>query len=231
MENKKCTVVIAAAGSGRRMGTSIHKQFLNIKNKPVLYYTVNAFEKNEKVDSIIIVTGKEDIDNCKDIVLSYSFKKVENIVEGGSERQFSVYNALKSLDEDTDIVLIHDGARPFIMQEDINKVISSVKEYETGIMAVRSKDTIKVADECGFVKETPDRNLLWNIQTPQGFKLNIIKEAYERAEKEGFLGTDDSSLVERMGIKVRLVEGHYTNIKITTKDDIMVAESILEGLE
>ena len=232
MENKKCTVIIAAAGNGKRMGTDIPKQFLDIKGKPVLGYTVEAFEKNENIDSIIIVTSAEKIDYCrKEIVEKYSFNKVIKIVEGGSERQFSVYNAIKAIDENTDIVLIQDGARPFIMKEDIDKVIKGVIENGAAVMAVKSKDTIKVADENGFVKDTPDRSFIWNIQTPQGFLLPIIKEAYKKAEEDRFIGTDDSMLAERLGYKVKLIEGHYTNIKITTKDDLWVAKNILEGLK
>ncbi|MBE6008839.1 MAG: 2-C-methyl-D-erythritol 4-phosphate cytidylyltransferase [Lachnospiraceae bacterium] len=232
MENKKCTIIIAAAGIGKRMGVDIPKQFLEIKGKPVLYYTVSAFEKNKNVDSVIIVTGKESIEYCqKDIVEKYSFKKVEAIVEGGKERQNSVHNALNALKDKNGIVLIHDGARPFIMQEDIDEIILSVKEYGSAVLAVKSKDTVKIADENGFVKETPDRSFIWNIQTPQGFDCSLIKEAYEKAEEDGFSGTDDSSLVERLGVRVKLVEGHYTNIKITTKDDLLVAEGFLEGME
>ena len=231
MENNKCTVIIAAAGIGKRMGSDMPKQFLQIKGKPVLYYTVDAFEKNNNIDSVVIVTGRESIEYCrKEIVEKYAFKKVKAIVEGGKERQNSVYNALNTITADTDIVLIHDGARPFIMQEDINKVILSVKEYGSAVLAVKSKDTIKIADTDGFVSETPDRSFMWNIQTPQGFGFSVVKEAYDKAEKDGFIGTDDSSLVERLGKRVKLVEGHYTNIKITTKDDLIIAESILEGL-
>ena len=231
MENNKCTVIIAAAGIGKRMGSDMPKQFLQIKGKPVLYYTVDAFEKNDNIDSVVIVTGRESIEYCrKEIVEKYAFKKVKAIVEGGKERQNSVYNALNTITADTDIVLIHDGARPFIMQEDINKVILSVKEYGSAVLAVKSKDTIKIADTDGFVSETPDRSFMWNIQTPQGFGFSVVKEAYDKAEKDGFIGTDDSSLVERLGKRVKLVEGHYTNIKITTKDDLIIAESILEGL-
>ena len=231
MKNNKCTVIIAAAGIGKRMGSDMPKQFLQIKGKPVLYYTVDAFEKNDNIDSVVIVTGRESIEYCrKEIVEKYAFKKVKAIVEGGKERQNSVYNALNTITADTDIVLIHDGARPFIMQEDINKVILSVKEYGSAVLAVKSKDTIKIADTDGFVSETPDRSFMWNIQTPQGFGFSVVKEAYDKAEKDGFIGTDDSSLVERLGKRVKLVEGHYTNIKITTKDDLIIAESILEGL-
>lgn len=229
MKNK-CIVIIAAAGSGKRMGTSVKKQFLIIKDKPVLFYAVDAFEKNKKIDSIIIVTSKDSIDYCKkDIVEAFGFKKVMAVIEGGSERQHSVHNALNYID-DADIVLIHDGARPFIMQEDINKIVDETEKYGACVMAVKSKDTIKIADGDGFVKETPDRAFLWNIQTPQSFKLPLVKEAYDKAEDDGFFGTDDSSLVERLGIKVKLVEGHYTNIKITTKDDLLAAEAILEEI-
>ncbi len=224
---KKCTVIIAAAGSGKRMGMDVKKQFLEIKGKPVLCHTIEAFEKNKNIHSIVIVTGEDSIDFCKELAEKYDYKKVEKVVAGGSERQFSVHNALKSIDK-TDIVLIHDGARPFIMQEDINKVIEETFLTGASVMAVKSKDTIKVADSESFVKETPDRNLLWNIQTPQGFDFKTISNAYSQAEKDGFLGTDDSSLAERLGIKVKLVEGHYTNIKITTKDDLIYAGAILE---
>lgn len=230
MENEKCTVIIAAAGSGKRMGTAVKKQFLLIKDKPVICHTIEKFEENPNIDSIVLVTSADSVDFCKEIVLKYGYKKVEKIVEGGSERQFSVHNALKAIDE-TDIVLIHDGARPFIMQEDIDKIVCETKTNGACIMAVKSKDTVKIADEDNFVKETPMRSFVWNIQTPQGFKFDLIKFAYDEAEKDGFIGTDDSSLAERLGIKVKLVEGHYSNIKITTKEDLIFAEAMSEGIK
>lgn len=210
------------------MGTTVKKQFLLLKDKPVICHTIEKFEQNEGVDSIVLVTSADSIDFCKKVVLKYGYRKVVKIVEGGSERQLSVHNALKEIDEDG-IVLIHDGARPFIMQEDIDKIISETKANGACVMAVKAKDTVKIADDCGFVKETPKRSLLWNIQTPQGFRLDLIKNAYAQAEKDGFMGTDDSSLAERTGVKVKLVEGHYSNIKITTKEDLIFAEAMLEG--
>lgn len=227
--NKKCTAVIVAAGSGKRMGKDIPKQFIPIKGNPIIYYTLKAFEKNNNIENIILVTGESYIEYCRDNIINrYGFKKVSHIIAGGSERQYSVQNALKIIDADTDIVIIHDGARPFVMQEDINKIIDETCIYGACVMAVRSKDTIKVADEDGFVIDTPDRSGLWNIQTPQSFFYDIIKAAYEKAESDGFLGTDDSSLAERTGVRVKITEGHYTNIKITTEDDMLTAESILE---
>ena len=229
MKNKKCTAVIVAAGSGKRMGGNKPKQFLSLKGKPIIYYTINAFEKNDNIDSIILVTGADYISYCKEkIEDKYGFKKISRIISGGSERQYSVYNALKIIEPDTDIVLIHDGVRPFIMQQDINKIIEDTGLYGAAVMAVKSKDTVKFADESGFVAETPDRERLWNIQTPQGFKLDIIKAAYDKAASDGFLGTDDSSLAERNGVRVKITEGHYTNIKITTEEDLLTADTFLE---
>ena len=229
MEIKKCTAVIVAAGRGKRMGGNIPKQFLNLKGKPIIYYTLNAFEKNANIDSIILVTGSDYISYCEEEIVSrYGFKKISKIIAGGSERQYSVYNALKIIEPNTDIVLIHDGARPFIMQEDIDRIIEDTRLYGAAIMAVKCKDTVKIADESGFVAETPDRARLWNIQTPQGFKLDIIKKAYDKAQYDGFLGTDDSSLAERNGVMVKVTEGHYTNIKITTEEDLLTAEAFPE---
>lgn len=228
MEKVKASVVIVAAGSGKRMKSKVAKQFIEIKNKPVVAYSIEKFEGSDNISEIVIVTGENDIDYFKsEIIEKYGYKKVKAVVKGGSERQYSVYNGLKALDEKTDIVLIHDGVRPFIKPEEIDKLIDETIIHKACVLGVKVKDTIKVCDEKGFVKDTPKRELLWSAQTPQVFNYSLIMEAHKRAEEEGFLGTDDSMLAERMGYKIKMVEGSYENIKITTPEDLIIAEGLV----
>lgn len=223
-----CSVIIVAAGKGKRMGTDINKQFIKLNDKPILVYTIECFDKCEAINEIVVVTSKDYVDYCKDeIIDKYEFKKDIKIVVGGKERQDSVYNGLKNIN--TDIVLIHDGVRPFIEQKHIKGVIKSVYENDACVLGVKVKDTIKLSDDGGFVISTPKRDNMWAIQTPQAFKYSLILEAYECAIEDKFLGTDDSMLVERLGYKVKIEEGSYSNIKITTKDDLITAKIILDS--
>lgn len=234
-EKKRCTAIVLAAGQGSRMGTKTQKQYLDLAGRPLLYYSLAVFQKSEVIDDIILVVGEGQIPYCqKEIVERYQFTKVDTITTGGKERYESVYRALLVM-EDGDMkvpnrdgyVFIHDGARPFVDEEIIKRTYEAVTKYRACVAGMPVKDTIKVADENGFSKETPDRKFLWQIQTPQVFEAALIKEAYFRLMQEKSLAvTDDAMVVERlMGLPVRLVEGSYENIKVTTPEDLPAAEA------
>lgn len=229
-DKKKTAAIVLAAGSGKRMGTAVHKQYLLIKDKPVLYYTLRAFEDSE-VDDIVLVTGADEIDYCcRNIVEQYRFTKVCAVIAGGKERYDSVYEGLKALTgSGCEYVLIHDGARPLISVEMINANIDCVINEEACITAVPVKDTIKVSDAHGYVADTPKRSSLWQIQTPQSFLYTLVLEAYQkRAEAMDETVTDDAMVVEKYtSHPVRLLKGDYRNIKITTPEDLLIAEAFL----
>ncbi len=228
--SQKVTAIITAAGKGTRMNSSINKQYLKIAGIPVLARTISAFESCSEVDNIILVVNEDDINFCKhEIVEEFNFKKVISLVSEGAERQNSVYKGLCSIRDDKGIVLIHDGARPFVTKKNIVDCIEAAREFGACGIGVRSKDTIKISDEHGFVQSTPDRNSLWSIQTPQGFMYDIIKDAHDKAVQNGYVGTDDMVLVEKLGIPVKIVEGSYQNIKITTPEDLIMGESLLSS--
>jgi len=212
-KNKKIAVIIAAAGSGTRMGGGIPKQFLEIEGKPVLVKTALAFSQNQYIDGFFVVTGEEYIEKSKKLL--EGIDKFMGVVAGGAQRQDSVYNGLKVLQADMDYVLVHDAARPFVAQDIINRVVEKAVEKGTAVAAVAVKDTIKTIEDEEQFKSTLPRNQLRSVQTPQGFRKNIIVKAYEKACAEEFYGTDDAALVERMGVPVYVVEGGYDNIKIT----------------
>jgi len=225
----KVKALIAAGGRGERIGGILPKQFMEIKKKPVLAYTVEKFEKCELIDEIILVVPEDYMSFCSyNIVDVCDFKKVKRILSGGKERQDSVYKGLLALSRDTDIVLIHDGVRPFISTEKIGKSIEMCKKEKAVILALTVNDTVKRVDE-GYVVTTLDREKLWIAQTPQTFEYKLILEAYKKAIEGSFIGTDDSSLVERLGFKVRVLEGESQNIKITTQEDLVLAEKIIES--
>lgn len=225
----KISAIILSAGKGTRMKSDICKQYIHVAGYPVLYYTIKAFEESN-VESIIIVSGEEDIEYVKnDIVKQYNFNKVHNIVRGGKERYDSVINGLNEIEKDN-IVLIHDGARPLITSEDINNIIENMKEYRACVAAMPVKDTIKISDEQGYVKETPLRKYVWQIQTPQAFRVEDIKKAYElmRLYDDNTI-TDDSMVIEKYtNIKVKLVKTSYNNIKITTPEDLIFMENSIK---
>lgn len=231
-KNYYVSVIIAAAGMSNRMGSKINKQFIAIDNKPILVHTLEKFEKCRYIDEIILVSKEEEVDYCrKEIVKKYGFKKVTNIIRGGKERQDSIYNGLLALNENTDIVLTHDGARPFIKIEHIEDGIRGVLEYGACVIGVPVKDTMKVIEESNIIHHTPKRSLLWAAQTPQCFWARVLKEGYEHAINEGIIGTDDSSLVEKSGYDVKMIMGSYDNIKITTPEDLIIAESLLKDMD
>ena len=222
---EKNVAVVLAAGQGKRMNSKVQKQFLLIKEKPVLYYTLHAFEESALISEIILVTGKDEIEYCqKEIVEKYGFKKVSKVVAGGKERYHSVHEGIQAIGV-ADYVFIHDGARPFVDGAMIERASQAVKEYKACVVGMPVKDTIKIADAEGYAAQTPDRRLVWQVQTPQVFEYELIKTAYEKLmieEPEGI--TDDAMVVEAMTEhKVKLVEGSYRNIKITTPEDLDIA--------
>lgn len=230
MKIRKNTAIILAGGKGKRMHTKVPKQYLELQGHPILYYTLKAFE-NSFIDEIILVTGKEELQYCKEqIVEKYNFQKVKRIVAGGKERYNSVYEGLKAVPSDTDIVYIHDGARPFVDQEMLERVKQEMESNDACVVGMPVKDTIKIVNGQNYIKETPDRNFVWQIQTPQVFSYSLIKEAYMKlmcSEQKGI--TDDAMVVEKMMNRpIKLVEGSYKNIKITTPEDMEIGNLFLE---
>ncbi len=224
----KVVAIVLAAGQGKRMNSQVAKQYLEINDKPLLYYTLTAFDKSN-VNEILLVTGRGEEEYCKkQIVERYGITKVKAIVSGGKERYDSVYQGLKEC-IGADYVLIHDGARPLITPEVINRTIESVTQYQACIVAMPVKDTIKKIDVNGVVDETLDRNTLWMVQTPQAFSYSLVRKAYEDImQQEHSHITDDAMVVEAMtDVPIHVVEGSYTNIKVTTPEDLCVAERFL----
>jgi 2-C-methyl-D-erythritol 4-phosphate cytidylyltransferase len=215
-------VVIVAAGRGTRMGTVESKQYLLLQGKPIIVHTLEVFQQHELISEIVLVTGKEDIERCREWIQLHKLDKVKDIIPGGSERQHSVHKGLLKLT--TQWVMVHDGVRPFVQPSEIEACYERAKQIGASVLAVPVKDTIKQVNNEGKVLSTPDRRSLWAIQTPQTFRLSELLDAYAAAERNGFLGTDDSSLAERAGIPVSVVEGSYRNIKITTPEDLDFAE-------
>lgn len=222
--------LIPAAGVGKRMGTSINKPFLHIGNKPILAQTLLRFEDSTNISEVyVIVSKKEEIRCREEIVKQYNLKKVTKVVIGGIERHDSVKNGLDAIESKCDIVMIHDGLRPFIATQLIDESISKTIQYGATVVAIPTKETVKAVSSRGETIETLDRNKLWLAQTPQTFKYDIIKRAYENAFKNNIYGTDDSSLVELLGIEVKIIMGSYKNIKITTPEDLVIAEAFLRN--
>lgn len=229
MENNICAIVLAA-GQGKRMKSSIQKQYILLKEKPILYYSLKAFEDIKEIERIILVVGKGEVSYCrKEIIDKYGLQKVTDVIEGGKERYHSVYEGLKLLEKHCDYVLIHDGARPFITEGIILNTIENVKKYKACAVGMPVKDTIKIVDEENFCVHTPERAKVWAVQTPQAFEYNIIKSAYDILMQKEIMVTDDAMVIEQfMNISVKLIEGTYENIKITTQEDLKVAETIAE---
>ena len=220
-------VVIVAAGTGSRMNMGINKQFIKLEGKEIIAYTIEKFYNNSNIEDIVVVVKEDESEFFKKEILDkYNFKNVK-IAYGGKERQDSVYNGLKLLDEKCDVVFIHDGARPFVSDKIIDKSIEEAKEHKAIVVGVPVKDTIKVIDNDKNIVDTPNRSVLWAVQTPQTFDYNILIDAYKDAFKNKFYGTDDAMLVERIGYKVKMLEGSYNNIKITTQEDLNIGSQIL----
>ncbi len=225
------TAIITAAGKGTRMNSDINKQYIEIAGIPVLARAIDAFQKCEAISNIVVVVNEENIDYCRHkIIEKYNFSKVTSLVCGGEERQNSVYKGLCAVSESSKVILIHDGARPFVSNKNIIDCINAAKAYGACGIGVRLKDTIKICDKDGFVESTPDRSSLWSIQTPQAFTYEIIMDAHKKAIQSEYIGTDDMVLVERLGIKVKIIEGSYQNIKITTPEDLLTGEMIVKTM-
>lgn len=232
MDMSNVAAIVLAAGQGKRMGTSTAKQFLDLGGKPILYYSLRAFEK-AKVGTVVLVTSEDAISYCqKEIVERYGISNVKAVVSGGKERYHSVYNGLQAVKQ-AEVVMIHDGARPFVTTDIIENSYKTAKEKGACVVGVPVKDTIKVVNDQGVAVQTPERSSLWQIQTPQSFIYEEICKAYEKMmNAEDTAITDDAMVMERYGErKVSIIEGNYCNIKITTPEDMLVAKAYLQQLE
>jgi 2-C-methyl-D-erythritol 4-phosphate cytidylyltransferase len=218
--------VIPAAGQGKRMNAGISKQWIELLGKPVLAHTLHVFEKDPHCEGVILVGSEKELQQMQNFVESFQYQKVRKIVPGGKERQQSVYEGLKVVPTDADLVLIHDAARPFITHDSILQLVKTAQDTGSAVLAVPVKDTVKRVIE-NHVEETIDRSSLWAVQTPQAFRLSIVMDAHRKADEEGYIGTDDASLVERIGQTVAIVMGDYHNIKLTTSDDLLFGQAIL----
>ena len=228
----KAAAIVLAAGRGSRMNSGIQKQFMELGGYPLIYYALQVFE-HSSVDEVILVTGKNETDWCRrEIVDKYGFCKVRSVVPGGSERYLSVYEGLRAAQE-PDIVLIHDGARPFVTQEIIERTIEAAVKHGSGIAAVRAKDTVKIADDEQYSVQTPARDHVWMMQTPQTFLYSDIRSAYEKViAGNAQQVTDDAMVMEvAFGRSVKLVEGNYRNIKVTTPEDLEIADLFVKKLK
>jgi len=225
----KYEVIIPAAGQGKRMNAGKNKLLLELNKIPIIIHTLNIFQKDESCMGIYIAASEEDIKTFQLLFATFSITKIKAIVKGGQERQHSVYEALKVCSDDH-IIMVHDGARPFINRHIIHQLVLNANQFGSAIVAVPVKDTIKRVKDT-FVESTLERSQLWSVQTPQAFQPDLLKRAHQLAFSNGFIGTDDASLVERMGEKVIVVEGNYENIKITTREDLIFAEAIIKNEE
>lgn len=232
MNRLRAVALIPAAGMGKRMGASINKQYLQLAGMPIVARTIAVFQQSPLIDAIYLVTPLDEIPYCREhVVEAFGFTKVQAIVPGGKERQNSVMNGLEAMRDSLgpdDVVLIHDGVRPFVTERMLAESIEVASSSDGALVAVPTKDTIKTVS-AGVVTGTPPRETLWQAQTPQSFRYGVIMAAHKSADDGGFLGTDDASLVERNGGCVRTVMGDYRNIKITTPEDLVLAEAFLQS--
>ena len=226
--NSKISVLIPAAGQGKRMGSSVKKPYLMLADKPVLSHTIDRFEQNSAIDEIFVIVDESDFATCHENVLTpFRYRKVRELVSGGETRQVSVFNGLRTLSDNVDFVIVHDGVRPFINDKIIFECLEATAECGAAVSAVPVKETIKVANEELFIEYTPDRRQLWRVQTPQVFRKSLLVEAHNKAVEDGIDASDDAALVEKLGMPVRLVMGSYKNIKLTTPEDLRIAEVLL----
>ncbi|VAW11737.1 2-C-methyl-D-erythritol 4-phosphate cytidylyltransferase [hydrothermal vent metagenome] len=225
----KVQAIVPTAGQGKRFQSTLPKSLIELSGQPIFQRSLNLLQKSSLIEKIILVVPKEHKQTFENIVRTLPFCKDIVIVEGGETRSISVNNGIKALDQDTDIVLIHDGVRPLVNLKLVDEAIKLSFEHPAVVLGVRVKPTIKKVDKQGFVKETLDRSELWEIQTPQIFQKNILQEAYKKLGTETF--TDEAALVEQIGVKVRVLEGDYQNLKITTKEDLFMAEALLSFSE
>jgi len=229
----KVTVLVPAAGSGTRMAspgdnTALKKQFLLLGGRPILAHTLSRFEDVPEVVEIIPIVPEEELEHCLErCVEEQGLKKVRRVVPGGRQRQDSVYNGLKAISDGSDVVLVHDGVRPFVTPEMVRTLLQALDDCDGAILAVPAKDTLKEVTGAGRVKRTLDRSKCYMVQTPQAFRYDVIRRAFDSAYADGYYGTDEASLVEREGGSIKVVNGSYVNIKITTPEDMILAEAIL----
>jgi 2-C-methyl-D-erythritol 4-phosphate cytidylyltransferase len=225
----KVTALVPAAGMGKRMGKAVAKQFLPLGGKPMLAHTLLAFQRSPEIDEIIPILSEEDMETClRDVIEAFHLTKVKTLVVGGKERQDSVYNGIRKLEKDASVILVHDGVRPFVTHEMIRECVEFARKGECVAVGVPLKDTVKEVDSKGIVRQTLERSRFWAIQTPQAFPVKVLRKAYDESYKNKVYGTDDATLVERSGTKVRVLMGSYENIKITTPEDLIFAEEILK---
>ena len=239
-KNIRCAAVLLAGGAGRRMGGKVPKQFVDLNGKPVLCYSLKTFSESAIIDEIVIVSDEEHIGYVeKDIVDLYGFYKVSNVVKGGRERYHSVARGLEAVSADTDYVFIHDGARPFVTAHTIERCLHYTEKYKAAVAAVKVKDTVKIADDDGFIVSTPDRSNVWQVQTPQSFEYLLIRNAYrrllddeERLKSAGISVTDDTMVAKMYAdVDAKLVESTYENIKLTTPGDLDYADHLINTIE
>lgn len=210
------------------MRTGFNKQFIQLGDRPIIVHTLQVFERMRTIDQVVVVTGGQDVAKCEDLCRSHGLHKVKKIVPGGETRQDSVRIGLHAIAGEW--VLVHDGARPFVSEAMIEALLESVRKHGAAVLGVPVKDTMKKVNVDGVIEETPDRESMWAVQTPQAFRLSELKKAHEMAEREQFIATDDAMLMEHTGFDVRMVRGDYYNLKITTPEDLWFAEAILQHM-
>ena len=224
----KVGAIIPAAGRGKRIGASVPKQFLEIQGRPLLHHTLMVFASCKLIDYVVLVMPRADVDKMGEDWLN-KYEIVRKVVVGGEQRQDSVYNGFNSLEEGTDIVVVHDGVRPFTTPQMIIATVEAAQQHGAAITAIPVSDTVKQAAD-GFVKQTVSRDGLWRVQTPQAFQCGLLQQAFKKAKKDSYYGTDEGSLVEYLGERVKIVPGSELNIKITRKEDLVLGESLLSRI-
>jgi len=224
------SAIIVAAGKGIRMKGTMRKQYLDLSGRPVLAHSIMTFDSCSLVDEIFLVIPREDVEYCqKKIISLLDLKNHINLVHGGDKRQDSVYNGLKAITKNTETVVIHDGVRPFIQPEDLKECILVSKKYGACILGTPASDTLKRVNKSDIIETTLSRENIWLAETPQAFKYDLILNAHETARRDGYVGTDDASLVERMGKDVKIINGGRFNIKITKKEDLVLAKAMFDA--
>ncbi len=224
----KVGAIIPAAGRGKRIGASVPKQFLEIQGRPLLHHTLMVFASCKLIDYVVLVMPRADVDEMGEDWLN-KYEIVREVVVGGEQRQDSVYNGFNSLEKGTDIVVVHDGVRPFTTPQMITATVEAAQQHGAAITAIPVSDTVKQAAD-GFVKQTVSRDGLWRVQTPQAFQYGLLQQAFKKAKKDSYYGTDEGSLVEYLGERVKIVPGSELNIKITRKEDLVLGESLLSRI-
>ena len=224
----KVGAIIPAAGRGKRIGASVPKQFLEIQGRPLLHHTLTVFASCKLIDYVVLVMPRADVDEMGEDWLN-KYEIVRKVVVGGEQRQDSVYNGFSFLEEGTDIVVVHDGVRPFTTPQMITATVEAAQQQGAAITAIPVSDTVKQAAD-GFVKQTVSRDGLWRVQTPQAFQRGLLQQAFKKAKKDSYYGTDEGSLVEYLGERVKIVPGSELNIKITRKEDLVLGESLLSRI-